>query len=278
MKKLLLPLYSLILFIAIIMTFKSIVFPPLMTPAYYIAPYEKTKSAISKLKQVGFTIVSTSKVGKKKMDVIIFTHPDIEKLSNQDSRGFLYGALRLLVNKKDKELRISNPNYIMPAFLQDSYVEGSADVYSNMILKAFPKSIVSKDKWPEKSLSNFQYMMGMPGFKNVSILAQNKVETLVKNLDKKVKKKSLIFKHQLSKNRFIYGIMPGKRTSKFVDKIGPQNALALPWMILVENDKAVSFDGKYYIALSYPLLSLDQFMTIATVPGAIEKDMKKLVK
>jgi hypothetical protein len=280
MKKILLYIYSLVLLVVIVATFKSLLFPPAMVPAYFVAPYEKSSSAIKKLKKAGFTIVSKSKVGKKKMDLVIFTHPEIEKLADQDTRGFLYGALRLLVNKQAKEVRISNPNYILPAFLQDQYKDGQADTFSDMIATAFPKASYSKDQWAENALGSFQYMLSMPTYQDVSVLAEGDVQKLVNKLDKKVKKKkkSLVFKHQLSENRFIYGIMPGKRTSKFVDKIGSKNALALPWMILIENNRAVAFDGKYYIALSYPLLSLDQFMTIATVPGAIEKDMKKLVK
>ena len=278
MKKLFLPISGILILIAIVLTFKQILFPPAMTPAYFVAPYEKSKSVVKKLKKAGFSIVSTSKVGKKKMDLVIFTHPKLERLSDQKSRGFLYGALRVLVNKKAKEIRISNPNYILPAFLQETYQDGQADEFAQMIQKAFPKAIYSKDKWAEDSLSSFQYMIGMPGYQDVSILAEGNVSDLVKKLDKKVKKKDLIFKYELSENRFIYGIMPGKRTAKFVDKIGSQNALVLPWMILIEDNKAMAFDGKYYIALSYPLLSMDQFMKIATVPGAIEKDMKKLVK
>ncbi len=32
---------------------------------------------------------------------------------------------------------------------------------------------------------------------------------------------------------------------------------------------------KFYLAVSYPQLSMGQFMRIATVPGAIERDLKK---
>lgn len=278
MKKLLLPISGILILIAIILTFKHILFPSAMTPAYLIGEYQKSKSVVKKLKKAGFTIVSKSKVGKKKMDLIIFTHKSVEELANQETRGFLYGALRLLVNKKGKEIRISNPHYILPAFLQESYDEKLADTLSDMIKKAFPKASYSKDAWAEDSLKSFQYMLGMPGYQDVSVLAEGDVDTLVAKIDKKVKKKSFVFKHKLAEKRYLYAVMPGKRTSKFVDKIGSQNALALPWMILIENNKAVTFDGKYYIALSYPLLSMDEFMKIATVPGAIEKDMKKLFK
>lgn len=278
MKKLLLPLSGIIILIAIVLTFKHILFPSAMTPAYLIGDYQKSKSVVSKLKKVGFTIVSTSKVGKKKMDLVIFSHPGIDKLANQDKRGFLAGALRVLINKKDKEIRITNPNYFLAAFLQETYDESEATKYSDLLHKAFKDLKKSKDKWPENTLQNFQYMMSQPYYQDVSILAEGDTKTLVKKIDKKVKKKQFIFKVQLNPDRFVYGVMPSKRASKFVDKIGPENALALPWMILIENGEAKMMRGQFYIALTYPLLSMGTFMTIATVPGAIEKDMKKLFK
>jgi len=278
MKKLLLPISGVLLLLAIALTFKHILFPASMTPAYLIGKYEKSKSVVKKLQKVGFTIVSTSKVGKKKMDLVIFTHPGIDSLANKPKRGFIAGSMRVLINKKDKEIRITNPNYFLAAFLQDTYNEAEADKYSDMIHKAFGNLQASKDKWPEDKLENFQYMMSQPYYQDVSVLGEGDTNTLVNKIDKKVKKKQFVFKVKLSEDRFLYGVMPGKRTSKFVDKIGAENALALPWMILIENGQATMMRGQFYIALAYPLLSMGTFMTIATVPGAIEKDMKKLFK
>jgi hypothetical protein len=278
MKKLLLPVSSFLLFVAIVLTFKHILFPPAMTNAYLIGSYEKKKKVVKKLEKAGFTIISTSKVGKKKMDLVIFSHPELQALANQPKRGFLTGVLRVLINKKDKEIRISSPTYFLQAFLQDDYKADVAEKMADLLNGAFSGLKPSSDQWPEDSLKGFQYMIGMPGYQDVTVLGEGSVEELVAKIDKKVKKKQFVFKEKLAEDRYVYGVMPGKRTSKFVDKIGPQNALALPWMILIEDGKAVTFDGKYFIALSYPLLSMDQFMTIATIPGAIEKDMKKLFK
>jgi hypothetical protein len=278
MKKLLLPVSGFLLFVAIVLTFKHILFPPAMTNAYFIGAYEKKKSVINKLEKVGFTIVSTSKVGKKKMDLIIFSHPKLDALANQPKRGFLAGALRVLVNKKAKEIRISNPNYFIPAFLQDTYEDGSADQFTELLQQAFSDLTRSKDQWAEDALQNFQYMVSQPYYQDVAVLAKGETADLVAKIDKRVKKKSLVFKVELSEGRFVYGVMPGRRTSKFVDKIGSQNALTLPWMVLIEDGKATMMRGQYYIALSYPLLTMGTFMTIATVPGAIEKDMKKLFR
>ena len=52
----------------------------------------------------------------------------------------------------------------------------------------------------------------------------------------------------------------------------------LPYCISVENSKATALDAKYYLALSYPLLSMNKFMSIATIPGAIVKELQRPFK
>jgi len=52
----------------------------------------------------------------------------------------------------------------------------------------------------------------------------------------------------------------------------------LPYTVLIEGDKAYTLHAKYYLALSYPLLSMGQFMTISSVPDAIERKLKKAIK
>jgi hypothetical protein len=99
-----------------------------------------------------------------------------------------------------------------------------------------------------------------------------------KLLEKVKKSKSLVFTQVLSKDRILVGVNLGKRTSKFISKVGTHNALLLPYPILLENGVAKILDPKYYIAVSYPMLKMSQFMKISTVPGAIEKDCKKLFK
>jgi hypothetical protein len=69
-----------------------------------------------------------------------------------------------------------------------------------------------------------------------------------------------------------------RRTNGFVKKIGAQNGQILPWAVLIEGGQAKALSAKYFIAISYPLLTMNEFMTIATVPGAIENDLKKIFK
>ncbi|MEA2092006.1 MAG: hypothetical protein U9O83_06545, partial [Campylobacterota bacterium] len=101
---------------------------------------------------------------------------------------------------------------------------------------------------------------------------------LIAKADTYKKAKNLIFKIELSSTSTLYGYALGKKTSKFVKKIGTANAGILPYCILIENGVAKALNGKYYIAVSYPQLSMSEFMKIATVPGAIEKDLQKPFK
>ncbi|MDD2906472.1 MAG: hypothetical protein PHC74_09230, partial [Sulfurimonas sp.] len=90
--------------------------------------------------------------------------------------------------------------------------------------------------------------------------------------------KELVFAIKLSDTSTLLGYDLGKRTKKFVDKIGRANAAILPYCVSVENGKATAFSAKYYIAISYPLLTMTEFMGIATVPGAVAKDLEKPFK
>ena len=65
---------------------------------------------------------------------------------------------------------------------------------------------------------------------------------------------------------------------KFIKKIGRANASVLPYCISIEDSKATALAAKYYLAISYPLLSMGEFMTISTVPGAIKQDLTKAFK
>ena len=92
------------------------------------------------------------------------------------------------------------------------------------------------------------------------------------------KGKAIVFELKLSETSTLLGYDLGKRTKKFVKKIGRANAAILPWCVSVENGQAKALNAKYYIALSYPLLDMGGFMGIATVPGAITKDLEKAFK
>ena len=88
----------------------------------------------------------------------------------------------------------------------------------------------------------------------------------------------VVFIQKLDNGSTLVGIKLRKRTNKFIDKIGTNNAALLPYPILIEDGKAKILDPKYYISVMYPRLQMSEFMTIATVPGAIVKDCERVFR
>jgi hypothetical protein len=116
-------------------------------------------------------------------------------------------------------------------------------------------------------------MHGMPHYEDMTVVARGS-----KLLDKIKNNKKVVFVQKLENGSTLIGVKLGKRTRKFTDRIGTNNAALLPYPILIENNEAKIMDPKYYISVMYPRLQMSEFMTIATVPGAIVKDCQRIMK
>jgi hypothetical protein len=243
---------------------------------YLIGAHMDTKAASDALGAAGFEVLATYP-SFKKGETIVFTSPALKAEAAKESRGFA-AVLRLLVDNERQQISITNPVYFAKAFMQDDYNNQVTLDTLAAINKAFPGLKGSEDKWDFDELAGYHFMMGMPYYQDPSILEEGEQADLVAKADDYKKGKNIIFKLQLSDTSTLYGYELGKKTSKFVKKVGTQNAAILPYCVLVENGKAKALSAKYYIAISYPQLTMSEFMTIATVPGAIEKDLNKIFK
>ncbi len=250
---------------------------PAEVNTYFVAPLMTTEEVTSKLQSAGFEIVAVDKVGKKKLDSIVFTNDYLKGLADKPNRGFLAGALRVLVDTEGNTTRISNPQYFAKAFLQDDYKLGDAQPLLDGLHQAFGDLKPSEDKWSFDGLADYQFMIGRPYYQDQIVAGEGNTSDLIAKMDS-AKKKMVVFKLEVGEGRTLYGVKLNSRTMKFVDKIGVQNAGILPWMILVEDNKATALRADYMIAISYPLLDLGGFMGIMTVPGAVEKDVSKYFK
>ena len=241
--------------------------------AYLRGRFIDVNAAKTKLKEAGFKVIATTAVDKKgELISIIFTDKALEKMASKANRGFM-ASLRLLVNKKDNHISITNPMYMAKAFMQNDFDEKTAKATLAKLTTVFKGMLNSKDMLKFQLLPKYQFMSGMPHYNEMTIVARGK------DLLSKVKKnKKVIFVQTLENGSTLIGIKLGKRTSKFTGKIGTNNAALLPYPILIENGEAKILDPKYYISVMYPLLQMSEFMTIATVPGAIIRDCEKIFK
>ncbi len=164
----------------------------------------------------------------------------------------------------------------MAAFLQD---DNSPEVSKNITAKLsadFGKLSGSDCKLEDDDISDYHFMMGMPYYEDMIEIASG--EGLDKILESKAKS-NIVFKLRLE-NSTLYGVAmnteDGEKT--YVPAIeANKHSAFLPYMVLIEDNKAKILHGKFYLAIANPDLSMGDFMNISSAPGDIEDYMTELV-
>jgi len=240
---------------------------------YLRAPLMDVNEAKKILEKAGFKILSVTPLDKKKeLTTIVFTDETLEKFAVENGSEFL-ASLRLLVDKKDNHISITNPVYMAKAFIQKEYDESIPKAELKKITENFKGLVNSKDKLKYQLLPNYQFMNGMPKYKDMVEVAMG--NDLLENIQGK---KQVVFQQKLPNGAILFGMTFKKRTQKFPYRIGTNNSALLPYPVLIKDGKAYIMDPKYYISVMYPLLKMSEFMTIATVPDAILKETQRVFR
>ena len=241
--------------------------------AYLRADLIDVEKAKAKLKNAGFEVLSTTPLDDSgELISIVFTNEALKKMASKKGRGYL-GTLRLLIDKKNKQISITNPLYLAKAFLQDEFNEKEAKIVLKALDKEFKGAKNSLDKLKFQALSNYNFMKGMPHFSDQIVVAKGKELKA-----KAVKNKNVAFVLDLPNGSTLIGVKLGKKANVFPKRIGTNNAGMLPYPVLIEDGEAKILDPKYYLALMYPELKIEGFMAIAMIPKAIKNDCKKIFK
>ena len=243
---------------------------------YLHGEYMDVATAKTKLTAAGFEIVADYK-SIKKGTTIVFTSDALKAEAAKPSRSNI-AVMRLFVDEKEQMISITNPVYFGKAFMQEEYDHAVFNGELQKITKEFAGLKASPDQWEFDGLADYHFMISMPYYKDVDLLNEGSNADLLAKAKAYKKGKGLIFELKLSENSTLLGYALGKRTSKFVKKIGRANAGILPYCITIEDNKATALSAKYYIAISYPLLDMNGFMGIMTIPGAVIKDYEKVFK
>lgn len=241
--------------------------------AYLVGAYVEASVAKTKLQEAGFEVIS-SYSPVKGGTTLVFTNDALKAQGAKPKRAHA-SILRIFIDDMEKTISITNPIYFGKAFMQDEYNEKVFTTQFEKINSAFAGLTASKDKLEFDDLADFHFMMGMPYYADFDKLASAKNEELLTKARAYKKGELLVFELKLSENSTLLGYDLGKRTKKFIDKIGRANAAVLPYCISIEDGVASALAPKYYLAISYPLLTMGEFMTISTVPGAIIQDLQK---
>ncbi len=238
---------------------------PAVLTTYYAAKAQSASAVESKLKANGFSILAKT-APIKGATVITVTNKELKNTNSW------LAALNVLVN--EKEVRVQNPSYFGAAYLQDKFKYGQFAGTLKSLQKALGDLYSVEDEFKLAKLPKYHFMMGMPYVDETITVGEGA------DLTAKLKgNKYVSYTLKLPNGATLVGHNLIKRTNKFLLKIDAgHNALILPYKSMIKDGKAVMLAPKYYLAVSLPLLSMGEFMKIASAPGEIEKDIKRAYK
>jgi hypothetical protein len=249
--------------------------PPEESHAYMMGSASGVDDVKLKLQSAGFEVIGAYAINEaKQLTTVIYTNAALKSMANQEGRGFV-AIGRVLVNGETGTVSLSNPVYFGKAFMQKDADFTQVAAHKQALENAFGKVEVSADKLEYDDLEDYHFMMSMPYYEDSDELAEGKNADL---LAKAEASPNHLFTLTLSEGRHLVGMKLSPSTSEFPLKVGVQNAGLLPYTVLIEEDKAISMASKYYIAVSYPMLSMGDFMAISDVPDIITEELEAVFK
>lgn len=249
----------------------------------------------SVLKTNGYDVLGVYNVGgdASKM-VIVFTNSTIKNLAlGYEDRGGLAIAQKIGLIHKDGKTTVSllNPIYMFNAYFQEDFKrhEKELNVQVSSIKKMFTDMNFTFTPFGGDveidDLQEYQYMMGMPEFtdpvkletydsfnEGVKIIRDN----LKANKENTVKVYEIVSAH---KKVAVFGIGlldAEKGESNFLSIIGEDQLAAMPYEIILQDNKATILHGRFRFALYWPELTMSTFTKIMSTPGYVEDVMEEI--
>ena len=238
---------------------------PKKLTAYYMSNSQTVEELRTKLEMNGFEVLATDEIFENRI-VISFTN---EALKNTNS--FL-SVLHMSVSK-GVEVRVQNPSYYGAAFLQDEFKYGQFMETLKALESTLGEMYEVEDKLALSNLSNYHFMLGMPHFNDTIVLAKG--SDIIERVNESNRTKYISYVLPLPNGSTLVGHKLNTKTYDYLKKIKAQNnAQIFPYKVMIKDEEAVMLSPKYYLALSLPLLSMTDFLKIASAPDEIEKDIK----
>ncbi len=244
--------------------------------AYLVGAHTDVETVKNRLSRAGFEVIAEY-TPVEEGTTLVFTNSALKAEGAKEKRAHA-AVLRVFIDDKEKMISITNPVYFGRAFMQDDYEESVFEVQLASINGAFAGLEGSKDKLEDDDIAGFHFMMGMPYYEDPDELAEASNSELLTKVRAYDGGKKVIFELKLSDKSTLVGYDIGSETKGFIKDIGRANASVLPYCISVEDGEATALAAKYYLAISYPLLSMGEFMTISSVPGEINEELSKPFK
>jgi len=200
----------------------------------------------------------------------------------------IVGASLRVGVKSDGTVSYMNPEYWYRAYLRAGFDASQPAVRSaqERLAKALGAGAGFGGDVPAADLANYRYMIGMEridsGRNELRSFASfdEALRTVQDNLAKNVAGTAKVYEVVMPESRLaVIGVAlndPEQGEAWWAGKIGPDHVAALPYEIYIVGNNVYALYARYRIALSWPALSMGQFMGIVRAPDAIHTTMGRL--
>ena len=162
------------------------------------------------------------------------------------------------------------------AFYQKKYTEGMETPVVEALESALGDLEPTDDELSPKKLSKYHFMVSMPYYDDFVRVARGSTTDLMAKLEANAGDR-IVYQLDIKGDgsSMLCGVALPDGIEKFNEKPGTMNrSHLLPYMVLIENGEANILHAKFFLALSFPQLSMAEFMKIMSVPGDIADAFK----
>ncbi len=234
--------------------------------------------------------------GKSSLYVVVFSRKDLQIAGLKNSnRGALINTIRVGFLKKTGGYEVSfvNPEYLFRGYFGKAYTTHAVSLKKvNDDFKAQMKKLSGSltpfgGELSASDLERYHYMIGMPYFDDPVTLKEfdsfeTGLATIKKNLE--AKKGGCVKVYQLAYSKVkiaVFGVALSnkeKGEAHFLPIIGEDHLAAMPYEIILVNNKATILHGRFRFALYWPTLTMGTFTKIMSTPGDVEDQLKMLTE
>lgn len=258
--------------------------------------WEKT---VEVLEADGYEVIGQYMPGNNpNLYVVVFTSSELKALCRKSAdRGMLAAAMKVGFQKTEGKIQVSllNPEYLFYAYFRGKMEENSFKSEALALSSGIKNTLkeVGTLKTPfggdlsAKDLIKYHYMVGMPYFDDPEKLAEfDSFEEGLSILQKKLKgggDQTVKVYEIIDRNNkvAVFGVgLPDTEEGEahFLPLIGESHVAAMPYEIILQEDKATILHGRYRFALHWPELTMKTFTKIMSSPGYVKDAMKSLVE
>lgn len=240
-------------------------------------------AAKNRLTKAGFEVVGQYSPYPE-AQVLAATSADLKAAAAKSEFGGYGAVVRVAVTSVGERVQVS---YTNPVYLQHMYrMSGDLAPIADKLGAALghEKAFGSKAGIEVDKLKKWRYMFGMPYFTDPDKLGSGTQEALVSKIESALGAKKVYRIDVPGKPETVIGVAidSGKGSDatvmKAIDTGEDRHTAHLPYEILVSGGTAYALNGKFRIALSFPDLSMGQFASINSAPGAIEEALKAVAQ